>query len=118
MPEGYKFVREELKEGTYDESSLIHSGDTDAVIHRVLARDENDEQEFDPKTVGRIKKGIDAESHVYNGPRIEPVTMTVNKVIAGTTTPLLGAKFKLTKVKDKNGNLPDNENDRYSQEIE
>ncbi len=66
IPSGYEFVVEELAEGTYDESSLIHSGDTSDLINRVLARDESDYQEFDPDTVGRIKDGIDAESHVYN----------------------------------------------------
>ena len=71
IPEGYEFVREVLTEGTYDASSLIED------IDRVLARDEEDHQEFDPHTVGQIKDGVDAESHVYN--RKPAVIITVEK---------------------------------------
>ena len=77
IPEGYEFVKEELKEGTYDPSSLIADGATSEVINRVIARDENDHQEFDPDTVGQIKDGKDAESHVYN--RKPAVIITVEK---------------------------------------
>ena len=59
IPEGYTFVRQELTADTYDQTDLNN-------IDRVLARDEADDQEFDQNMVGRIKKGKDAESHVYN----------------------------------------------------
>ena len=77
IPEGYEFVKEELTEGTYDASNLIAEGSASDVIDRVLARDENDEQEFDPNTVGRIKQDVDAESHIYN--RKPAVIITVEK---------------------------------------
>ncbi len=63
IPNGYEFVKEELTSSTYDPSNL---GTTQEIIDRVLARDETDHQVFDPDTVGRIKSGVDAESHVYN----------------------------------------------------
>ena len=77
IPEGYEFVKEELTEGTYGASTLITEGATSDVINRVLARDETDHQEFDPKTVGQIKEGVDAESHVYN--KKPAVIITVEK---------------------------------------
>ena len=80
IPVGYAFVREELKEGTYDETDLVTS---ENVIERVLARDEHDEQEFDPSTVGRIKNGVDAESHVYNKKLAKETEIEVEKVWAG-----------------------------------
>ena len=36
------------------------------IISRILARDEKDHQVFDPDTIGKIKKGADAQSVVYN----------------------------------------------------
>ena len=79
IPDGYEFIREELKEGAYDETNLFvaGSGESEAdVINRVLARDETDHQEFDPETVGRIKEGVDAESHVYNRRPAEGLIIT------------------------------------------
>ena len=77
IPEGYEFVKEELTAETYDPSSLIGASATSELINRVLARDETDHQEFDPDTVGQIKDGKDAESHVYN--RKPAVIITVEK---------------------------------------
>ena len=75
IPEGYEFVREELTDGTYESTNLDTSSDD--AIHRVLARDETDHQEFDPETIGRITDTVDAESHVYN--RKPAVVVTVEK---------------------------------------
>lgn len=66
IPKGYEFDHEELKDDTYDPEDLYNGAATEDVIHRILARDEEDHQEFDPNTIGRIKKGKDAESHMYN----------------------------------------------------
>ena len=66
IPKGYEFVEEKLTPDTYDPETM-YTGNPDAnVIERILARDEGDEQEFDPSTIGRIKNGKNAESHVYN----------------------------------------------------
>ena len=50
----------------------------------------------------------------------EPVetTITINKVIMGTSKPLTGARFKLTKVIDTHGNQPAEESDRWSCELD
>ena len=78
IPNGYEFVKEELTANTYD-PEVLYSGNPDAeVIHRILARDENDHQDFDPSTIGRIKNGRDAESHVYN--RKPTIDIPVEKV--------------------------------------
>ena len=74
IPEGYEFVSEDLKEGTYDENNL---GTTAEIIDHVLPRDQSDHQEFDSETVGRIKQDVDAECHVYN--RKPAVIITVEK---------------------------------------
>ena len=80
IPKGYEFVKEELTANTYD-PEVLYSGNPDAeVIHRILARDENDNQDFDPSTIGRIKNGKDAESHVYN--RKPTIDIPVEKVWA------------------------------------
>ena len=63
IPAGFVFDHEELVEGTYDAQTL---GSDDDIISRILARDEKDHQAFDPETIGRIKKGVDAKSEVYN----------------------------------------------------
>ena len=74
IPSKYQFVREELTNGTYETTDL---GATEDIIDRILARDETDLQKFDPHTVGRIKDGVDAQSHVYNIK--SAVTITVKK---------------------------------------
>ncbi|MBE6042137.1 MAG: Cna B-type domain-containing protein, partial [Clostridiales bacterium] len=62
LPEGYSFVREELKDGTYDPCTL----DPIEVRHQ-LASDETEVSDtYDPETIGKIKDGVDAESHIYN----------------------------------------------------
>ena len=63
IPAGYVFDHEDLIADTYDEQNL---GSDDVIISRILARDEKDHQEFDHNTVGRIKKGVDARSEVFN----------------------------------------------------
>ena len=63
IPAGFVFDHEELVEGSYDAQTL---GSDDEIISRILARDEQDRQAFDPETIGRIKKGVDAKSEVYN----------------------------------------------------
>ena len=63
IPAGFVFDHEELVEETYDLQTL---GSDDDIISRILARDEQDHQAFDPETIGRIKKGLDAKSEVYN----------------------------------------------------
>lgn len=63
IPSGYVFDHEDLIKGTYDEQTLGSDAD---IISRILARDEKDHQEFDQNTVGRIKKGVDAKSEVFN----------------------------------------------------
>ena len=78
IPEPYKFVSEELTPNTYEASSLDLSSDD--AIHRVLARDEEDHQVFDPHTVGAIKSGVDAESHVYNRKPKAKIAIGVTKV--------------------------------------
>ena len=59
IPAGFAYDHEELENGTYDLATIEN-------INRIIARDEKDHQAFDPKTVGRIKKDVDAKSHVYN----------------------------------------------------
>lgn len=61
LPDGYAYIREELTAGTYDPCSL------DTSDPELISRLINDEQHFDPDTIGMIKKGTDAESHIYNG---------------------------------------------------
>ena len=102
IPEGYEFVREELKEGTYDPESMYQGNPDAEVIDRILARDEQDHQEFDPKTIGRIKKGVDAESHVYNRKPKLYTDIVLKKVDKAKfddepTDLLRGASFTLTK---------------------
>ena len=63
IPAGYVFDHEDLIADTYDEQNL---GSDAEIISRILARDEKDHQEFDHNTVGRIKKGVDARSEVFN----------------------------------------------------
>ena len=64
IPAGYVFDHEELVSGTYDTQTL--STNNAEIISRILARDEKDHQVFDPDTIGKIKKGADAQSVVYN----------------------------------------------------
>ena len=78
IPNGYEFVEEKLTSGTYDQEELYTGNPTPQVIERILARDEDDDQEFDPSTIGRIKNGVDAESHVYN--RKPTIDIPVEKV--------------------------------------
>ena len=98
IPEGYEFVREELTAGTYDPNNL---GTTEDIIDHVLPRDQSDTQEFDPSTIGRIKQGVDAESHVYN--RKPAVIITIEKEwdpapAAGTTVTVELRRYaKITK---------------------
>ena len=63
IPSGYVFDHEDLIAGTYDDQDL---GTTEDIISRIIARDEKDHQAFDPLTVGKIKKGIHAQSEVFN----------------------------------------------------
>ena len=63
IPAGYSYYSEVLIPGTYDQQDLGSDAD---IISRILARDEKDHQEFDHNTVGRIKKGVDAQSEVFN----------------------------------------------------
>jgi len=98
IPAPYEFVREELTNGTYDEA-------TNNVIERILASGETDGQEFDPDTIGRIKKGVDAESHIYNRKPIPHITITIKKVDKSRLNDdpeqlLQGATFKLTRYTD------------------
>ena len=76
IPTGYSFVHQELKVGTYDTTDLTN-------IDRILARDETDHQEFDQNMVGRIKKGVDAESHIYNRKLAQETDITVEKQWTG-----------------------------------
>ena len=76
IPSPFEFAYEDLQEGTYDPTNL---GSTDDIIHRVIARDETDHQAFDPRTVGMIKNGKDAESHVYNRKPRPTVPLDVEK---------------------------------------
>lgn len=78
IPNGYEYVEERLTSGTYDQEELYTGNPTPQVIERILARDEDDHQEFDPSTIGRIKNGVDAESHVYN--RKPTIDIPVEKV--------------------------------------
>lgn len=81
IPEGYEFVREELRDGTFD---LTDMGTSEEAIERTLARDESEPgQDFDPSTVGAIKSGVDAESHVYNRKLKEDIPITVEKEWSG-----------------------------------
>ena len=63
IPSGFVFDHEDLIADTYDEQTL---GTDEEIISRIIARDEKDHQTFDPDTVGRIKKGKDAQSEVFN----------------------------------------------------
>ena len=106
IPEPYEFVREELKPGTYEQQNLYQELPTDIteIIDRVLASDELDAQEFDPNTIGRIKKGANAESHVYN--RRPTTNITIKKVDISNLNNepndlLKGAAFKITRYTDK-----------------
>ena len=62
LPDGCGYVKENLTEGTYDLKTM------DPVrIDKVLAHDEIEVADtYDPETIGRIKAGVDAESHIYN----------------------------------------------------
>jgi len=78
IPEGYEFDHEELEKGTYDTNNL---GTNEEIISYVLTRDsynEVDGWEFDPNTIGRIKKDIDAHDHVWN--RKPKVDIPVEKI--------------------------------------
>ena len=77
IPDPYQFDHEDLQEDTYDPSNM---GDSEDAIERTIARDEEDHQEFDPDTVGRIKSGVDAESHVYNKKPWPKTDITLKKV--------------------------------------
>lgn len=63
IPAGYVFDHEDLITGTYDTETL---GSDAEIISRILARDEKDHQTFDPNTIGKIKKGVDAASEIFN----------------------------------------------------
>ena len=63
IPAGYVFDHENLIENTYDAQTL---GTDEDIISRILARDEKDHQAFDPGTIGKIRKDVDAQSEVYN----------------------------------------------------
>ena len=66
IPAGYVFDHEDLvrnEDYDYDDQTL---GTDEAIISRILARDEKDHQEFDHNTIGKIKKGKDAKSEVFN----------------------------------------------------
>lgn len=63
IPAGFVFDHEDLIAGTYDTETL---GSTEDIISRILARDEKDHQTFDPETIGKIKKGVDASSEIFN----------------------------------------------------
>ena len=85
IPEGYEFDHELLKDETYDESTLVIDGDH---IDQVMTIDEysNDETHFfDANSVGRIKKGKDAEFDVWN--RKPAIEIPVEKTWVGGTTP-------------------------------
>lgn len=75
MPDGYEFVEEILTPGTYDRSNL--EDEPIEVLEKHLVRQDGDNQEFDIKTVGMIKKEKDAQSHVYN--RKPLIDITVEK---------------------------------------
>ena len=99
IPEGYEFVREELKEGTYEANDL---GTDQEIIDRILARDETDHQTFDPNTVGRIINDVDAESHIYNRKEPKSIDITLKKVDKDDLNEpdpdlLKGASFTLSK---------------------
>ena len=85
IPDGYEFDHELLKDETYDESTLVIDGDH---IDQVMTIDEysNDETYFfDANSVGRIKKGKDAEFDVWN--RKPAIEIPVEKTWVGGTTP-------------------------------
>lgn len=66
IPAGYVFDHEDLvRDNDYDYDEQILGSDED-IISRILARDEKDHQTFDHDTIGRIKKGKDAKSEVFN----------------------------------------------------
>ena len=97
IPIGYGFVREKLTEDTYEENDL---GSTKEIIEHILPRDQQDKQEFDPQTVGRIKQGVDAQSHVYNKKLSTEVILKKvdkNDVDNPNPSPLYGAAFKISK---------------------
>ena len=77
IPVPYQFDHEDLQEGTYDPTTM---GNSEEAIERTIARDEEDHQKFDPDTVGRIKSGKDAESHVYNKKPWPQTDITLKKV--------------------------------------
>lgn len=99
LPAGYEFVREELKPGTFGTETLTNESlSSQDVINRILARDENDHQQFDPSTIGAIIKTADAESHVYN--RKKSIDLPLEKSwspsapAAGTEVTLALVRFK------------------------
>ena len=63
IPVGYIFDHEDLLDNTYDAQTL---GSNEDIITRILARDEKDHQTFDPDTIGKIKKDVDAQTEVFN----------------------------------------------------
>ena len=121
MPEGYAFIREVLTAGTYDPCSL------DTTDIHLISRLINDQQHFNPNSIGRIKKGADAESHIYNGRSAkihvkkeweeedseevehDPVTVRLIRLksSAEVPTPVLSGTLNLTHVMTGyNGSLP------------
>lgn len=102
IPAGYMFDHEDLIAGTYDEQTL---GSNDDIISRILARDEKDHQVFDPDTIGRIKKDVDAQSEVFNKKSTvsvrkqwlktngQPYTLEQARQLPGSTNAVIAAEL-------------------------
>ena len=90
IPDGYEFDHEKLKDGTYDPSTLGASKENIAQIMTIDQYSNNEEMYFDAESVGRIKKGSDAERtdaefDVWN--RKPAIEIPVKKEWVGGTTP-------------------------------
>ena len=118
IPAGYVFDHEDLvRDDQYDYDDQTLGSDED-IISRILARDEKDHQAFDHETIGKIKKGKDAKSEVFNRKVTasvqkqwlkmngQPYTLEEARKLPGSTNAVITAQLWRKKIVEEQGEDP------------